>query len=498
MKKLVVPYSIVLVLAAILYVASAAPGILWQDSGMYQYRVLHNDVRGNLGLALAHPLYHFIGIGLKYIPFGDLAYKVNLISAVSASIAVANIFLLIYFWLGSYRAAVIGAMTAAFSHTLWQHAAIAEVYATSAAFITLELILLWMYFERGKRAYLYLLALTNGLALANHLFAVLSLALYLVVLVYLIAVGTIRIKHVGLMAFLWFLGALPYEWLVLVQYLATGDLPGTIRSALFGTGWGDAVLNTVLSARVVKENLMFFAMNYPTPNIILFFVGLWSAFKLGSRKWCVSLLSLMCIYYIFAFRYTVPDRYAFFLPFYCIVPVFVAAGFEYLFKTRLTRVAFVACAILAMLPVAVYMVLPDIAKKARISLGTGRVIPYRDDYAYFLQPWKGCEYGPRKFAFDALTSVENNAIVFADGTVVYALLYQQQVAGLVPDVTIISTHGSVNNYSKSANWDELVKTMPVYVVSPVKGYLPQNWLEKYTFTQHGVLWKVNLKKLNEF
>ena len=493
MKKLAIAYTIVFVLAAMLYVATAAPGVLWQDSGMYQYRILHNDIQGKLGLALAHPLYHIIGIGVKHIPFGDLAYKINLISAISAAIAVANIFLLLHLWLGSWRAALMGAMTAAFSHTLWQHAAIAEVYATCAAFITIELILLWMYFDRGKRMYLYFLALVNGLALANHLFATLSLALYIVILMYLIAKGIIRIRHVAIMILLWCVGVLPYEWLVVNQYLATGDLAGTIRSALFGTGWSNAVLNTAVSAKVAKENLLFFAMNYPTPNIILFFVGLWSAFKFGPRKWCMCLLSLMCVYYIFAFRYTVPDRYAFFLPFYCIVPIFVGAGFEYLFKTQFTRTAIVACAILAMLPIAAYMVLPDIAKKAHVALGTKRAIPYRDDYVYFLTPWKGCEYGPRKFAFDALTSVEKNAIIYADGTVVYALLYQQQVAGLVPEVTVVSNHGSVNNFSKFANWDELVGSTPVYVVSPVQGYAPQDWLEKYTFTQHGVLWKVDQK-----
>ena len=58
-------YIAVLIIAAVLYIATCAPGALWQDSGMYQYRIRHNDIEGNLGLALSHPLYHIIGIGVK-------------------------------------------------------------------------------------------------------------------------------------------------------------------------------------------------------------------------------------------------------------------------------------------------------------------------------------------------------------------------------------------------------------------------------------------------
>ena len=36
---------------------TCAPGVLWQDSAMFQFRVWHVDLRGDLGLVLAHPLY---------------------------------------------------------------------------------------------------------------------------------------------------------------------------------------------------------------------------------------------------------------------------------------------------------------------------------------------------------------------------------------------------------------------------------------------------------
>ena len=94
-------YLAVLVAAGVLYVGTCAPGVLWQDPGMFQYRILHNDLAGALGLALAHPLYHLTGIGAVHIDGGDPAYKVNLISAIAGAITVANIFLIIRLWLQS-------------------------------------------------------------------------------------------------------------------------------------------------------------------------------------------------------------------------------------------------------------------------------------------------------------------------------------------------------------------------------------------------------------
>ena len=52
---------------------------------MIQYRVWHNDIEGGLGLALSHPLFYILAIGAKYIPVGEFAYRVNLVSAIAAA-----------------------------------------------------------------------------------------------------------------------------------------------------------------------------------------------------------------------------------------------------------------------------------------------------------------------------------------------------------------------------------------------------------------------------
>lgn len=496
-KNSAIIYFTVLLLAAVIYVASCAPGVLWQDSGMYQYRIWHNDIEGRLGLALAHPLYHLVGIAVKQIPFGDFAYRINLISAVSAAIAVANLFLLIRLWLGTNWPAIIGAVILAVSHTFWQHAAIAEVYTLGGMFLITELLLLLQYVRTEQKKYLYFLALTNGLAMANHVWASIAMACYVVFIFWLLFKKRIRWSDVAATAGLWLLGALPYEYLIIKAIIQTGDITGIFASAFFGQGWNSAVLNTHITGRMLKENLMFFGLNYPTPNILFFFIGLYYACRVATaRAFTHVLLAVLFLYFVFAARYTVPDRYAFFIPFYCLVPIFSAAGFEYLSKKYNRMYLGYAALIFALIPVCFYAVAPALAKKAHFNLGIKRTIPYRDDYAYFLMPWQNGNNGPERFAVEALRTAGDNAIIYSDSTTVYSLLLAQEIGGKRSDVTIVSGHGTIHNIGRYDDdmIDKLYTQHAIYVVSPVAGYCPQFLLERYDFEKAGVLYKAVEKK----
>ena len=55
----------------VLYALTAQQGVSWQDSGMLQFRIVTGDYTGNLGLALAHPLYIAIGRLFLLLPFGS-------------------------------------------------------------------------------------------------------------------------------------------------------------------------------------------------------------------------------------------------------------------------------------------------------------------------------------------------------------------------------------------------------------------------------------------
>jgi len=486
-------YLIVLVMAGALYVVSCAPGVLWQDSGLIQYRVWHNDIEGFLGLAISHPLYYLVAIAAKLIPLGEVAHRVNLVSAIAAALAVANVYLLVRLWLGSNFPAVGAAVTLAVSHTFWQHASIAETYTLWTALFSAELVSLLQYTRTGKVGYLYLLGLLNGLAIAVHMLAAIAFACYVVLLVVLLARKAIRGKDVAVIAALWVLGALPYEYLIVKNIVHSGDVLGTLASAAFADRWRGDVLNTSLSWKIVKEDALFLAMNFPTPNIVLFFAGGCALCRAThARAFRNVLVALLILYFVFACRYTVADRYAFFIPFYGLVAILIGLGAHEV-RTRV-RGASVACCIVAfcLLPVVVYVAVPAMAERMNLPLGTRGDIAYRNDYEFFLQPWKTGDTGAERFATEALTGVEPNAVILADTTTVAPLLYMQEVRGLRPDVEVIT--GIVSSrgapvYDLQA-LELLVGAQPMYVTSRQRGYCPPFVLDRCELAKTGVLWRV--------
>ena len=76
---------------AVLYIATCQRGISWQDSGMFQYRVLTGDYWGDLGLALAHPLYIAAGRTLLLFSRQHLPLLLNAFSGLGMAIALANL-----------------------------------------------------------------------------------------------------------------------------------------------------------------------------------------------------------------------------------------------------------------------------------------------------------------------------------------------------------------------------------------------------------------------
>lgn len=499
--NLTVSYLAVFLVAAVLYIVSCAPGVLWQDSGMFQYRIWHNDIEGELGLALSHPLYLIIGMGVKYIPLGGFAYRVNLISAVTAAFTIANLFLLMRLWLHRILPAVIAAVTLALSHTMWLHASVAEVYTLYTALFTAELVFLLQYLRSYRVGYLYLLGLFNGLAIANHMWGIIAFICYLVFLIALLIKKQINLKHFGIIAALWLIGAAPYEYLIIKDIIETGDFTATIASAFFGNSWRADVLNTSLSAKIIKENFILIAYNFPTPNAIFFFAGLYGLRKASPNvNFANILLALLILFFVFAFRYTVPDRYAFFMPFYCLAAVMIGVGIHLFFKQYSRKEYAIVILVFALLPLVAYKFVPVAAEKMRISLGTKRTIPYRDNYIWFLRPWKTFYNGPEQFANDVFDTVEENSVIYADSTTVPPLLYLQEVEQKRSDVKVISNIGSSKD-SPEFNEGTVTKLLAegaVYVVCPVKGYCPDFLLERYDFVSEGIIWRVVKKEQNRY
>jgi hypothetical protein len=133
-----------------------------------------------------------------------------------------------------------------------------------------------------------------------------------------------------------------------------------------------------------------------------------------------------------------------------------------------------------------------VAQKVHFNLTTDRKIAFRNDYTWFLRPWRTNYHNPEKFANEVFKTVENNAVIYADVTTVYPLLYAQEIKGRRNDIKIVSFHPNRKNpiVFNEQTVPMLLQESSMYIVSPVEGYSPQFLREQYEFRQAGIIWKV--------
>ena len=151
-------------LCAGLYLRTLAPTVMWYDMAELAAAAYHLGIAHNTG----YPLYILLGKLFTFLPVGDIAYRVNLMSAAFATGAVVVVFFIVWDVTRCRTAAFLAATTLGVSSTLWGNATLAESYDLNA-FLTASLTYLMLKWQRtGRRGPLlggfYLL----GLGMGNH------------------------------------------------------------------------------------------------------------------------------------------------------------------------------------------------------------------------------------------------------------------------------------------------------------------------------------------
>lgn len=185
------------VLSLFIYLKTIAPTTSFWDCGEF--------ITCSYILGIPHPpgapFYLLLGRIFTMLPIAaDIGLRVNVVSALSSSVTIMFLYLiivrLIKQWRGEPKDAfdmvilvasgLIGALGYAFSDTFWFNAVEAEVYAISMFFTSsiVWLILVWLEKadEPGSERYLLIIAYLIGLAIAVHLLMVLALpAIFLII-----------------------------------------------------------------------------------------------------------------------------------------------------------------------------------------------------------------------------------------------------------------------------------------------------------------------------
>ncbi|MGH9174547.1 MAG: glycosyltransferase family 117 protein, partial [Vicinamibacterales bacterium] len=162
--------------ASTLYVRTMTPGLGGGiDSAEFQHAAYDLSIVHPTG----YPLYLLLTrVFIAFVPFGEVAWRVNLLSALFCAAAIALVYLITKELSGSRLAGVFAAGLAATHPLIWQQATIAEVNSLNLLLIAalMYALLRWARESPDERGPpLEVAGLLLGLALANHRVSLLAL-----------------------------------------------------------------------------------------------------------------------------------------------------------------------------------------------------------------------------------------------------------------------------------------------------------------------------------
>jgi hypothetical protein len=154
-----------LALAAVLYLPRLLPGTGFSADTMKYHYI-------GVVLGISHPpgspLYMLLDGIVARLPFGELAWRLNLFSAVSAAVSASFLYLLAREVAGSRVAAATAAAALLMAAMFWEQSLVAEVYTPHAVFFIASVWLLVRWHHEGRRADLGMAAALYGLSFGVH------------------------------------------------------------------------------------------------------------------------------------------------------------------------------------------------------------------------------------------------------------------------------------------------------------------------------------------
>lgn len=175
----------------IVYAMTVQPSVPFWDCGEFSAAATWQQVPHPPGA----PLFLIFGkIFQIIIPFGDLGWRVNMVSVTATALSIFLLYLIIISVIINFRqrrienlnealavfgSAFVGALAFAFSDTVWFNGVESEVYALSQLFTAVVVYLMMKWNEKadepGSERYLLLITYLIGLSIGVHLLAILTI-----------------------------------------------------------------------------------------------------------------------------------------------------------------------------------------------------------------------------------------------------------------------------------------------------------------------------------
>ncbi len=345
------------------YLKTLCPTITFADSGEL--------ITASYLLGIPHPpgspLYCLLGKLFTFLPFGSIAYRVNLMSAFFASLTVVLIYLVVLKLIThnssritfEYIPAIVASLCFAFSKSFWSYAIVAEIYTIKAFFLALLIFILLKWREAlsapnsepslreipsecrtpNSTRYLYLFALIYGLSFSNHITMILFFPAFLYFVLITDWRSVLNPKNVILVIMLFALGLSLYLYLPIRSlhnpFLDWGN-PENLKNFLWmvtGKQYQYRLFDLSLKQlpQQLKSYLFNFGSGFTWLPVLLGIFGLGCLFK----KWRLSLFLLLIFFSDSAFNLAQSTFQApihFFLPSFLIFSLWIGYGLSLLSK----------------------------------------------------------------------------------------------------------------------------------------------------------------------
>ncbi|MCP5098024.1 MAG: DUF2723 domain-containing protein [Chloroflexi bacterium] len=215
-------------IAFFVYLLTMAPDLTWANFGGDGGDLITAAVSLGVPHPSGYPTYVLLGKLFSWLPFGSVAYRFNLFSAVGMAVTVGFITAVTQAppntkkSLPSKWVPIAGALTFAFSVLVWSQATITEVYGLNLAVVAALLWSLW-----GKRPS-FIIGILLGLSITTHLTSI-----FLIPLVFFIVTpkqGKNRLLLIAGMS----IGLIPYA---LIPLLARSNSPVNWANVVDFSSW---------------------------------------------------------------------------------------------------------------------------------------------------------------------------------------------------------------------------------------------------------------------
>jgi hypothetical protein len=165
-----------------LYVKTLCPTVYWWDSGEFIANIAVLGIPHRPGF----PVYMLLGKIFSWLPLGSFAFRINLLSALFASLSLGILFKVfvrimnLFFPRETkqeslvYLSSFLFILILGFTYSYWIQSVRAEVYSLNVLFFSLLLYIAVGYLQSRKSKYLYLFFCIFGLGLGNHHLSLLS------------------------------------------------------------------------------------------------------------------------------------------------------------------------------------------------------------------------------------------------------------------------------------------------------------------------------------